>query len=468
MKRKCFFYLLMGLLTLIFYSKGISEEISYFKEDEILLKFHSDVQIDHDEFFSRNKLKVISIFPEVQIYQCQVKSRKNILKIIRKLKKENTISFVEPNHKVRLVKAEGDPFLSFLWNIENFGQSGGLPGADIKTVDAWSLLDEPAVSPPIVAIIDTGINYRHWDLQDNIWTNPNEIPNNKIDDDGNGYIDDIRGWDFVNNDNDPIDDNAPIYHGTHIAGTIGAIHNNGIAIQGVAKDVRLMALKSFNPEGWAYISDVLKAIIYATQTGAKIVNASWGTWYPSEVLREGIVKAGEKGVIFVAAAGNDGLDSDFYPIYPAAFDLTNIISVAATDHRDELAAFSNYGLRSVHIAAPGVKIFSTVGNQEYSWLSGTSMAVPHVCGIIALMLGIDSDLSIDSVRDFLFNTVDPLPSLTGKIATGGRVNAFRAVEAVKIRKVPKEKPKMVLPEIVKKYLYWWLPRISFSFLTEGG
>ena len=273
--------------------------------------------------------------------------------------------------------------------------------------------------------LDTGIDQTHPDLNDNLWANPGDPPNG-IDDDRNGWVDDVRGIDLANDDADPFDDSG---HGTHVAGIIGAEGNNGIGITGVAWKARLIALKFLDANGEGNTADAATAIDSAVRAGARVINASWGGPAYSYALFRAIRNAASRQVMVVAAAGNEGRLADSYPEYPAAFDLPNVISVAATDTSDLLLDFSNYGPRTVDLGAPGDEIYSTVPRQTsasgYAPFSGTSMAAPHVSGAAALYLSRAPTATAQQMRDALLQSVDPLPSLAGKTVTGGRFNVAR-------------------------------------------
>ena len=343
------------------------------------------------------------------------------------LSQADPVKYVEPNYIVRSSRLPNDVSLSRLWGLHNTGQFGGRPGADISAPAAWDVSTGGDVT---VAVLDTGIDYHHPDLGGNLWTNPGEIPNNGRDDDGNGFVDDVHGYDFYNDDSDPTDDAS---HGTHVAGIIGAEGNNGIGTVGVDWTVHMMALKFLDKNGDGSTADAAKAIDYAITSGARVVNASWGGPAYSRTLYEAVKHAGDLGVLFVAAAGNDGVDADRYPDYPAAFDLPNVVSVAASDSQDKLADFSNYGARTVDLAAPGDEIYSTVplalNPTGYETFSGTSMAAPYVTGASALYLSRNPGSSMQQVHDALLRSVDPLPSLAGKTVTGGRLNLAKLMGA---------------------------------------
>ena len=340
-----------------------------------------------------------------------------------------------------------DPGFTDLWGLNNTGQTGGTAGADISAPEAWSTTT--GSSGVVVADIDTGVAYDHVDLAANMWHNPGEIPANGIDDDGNGYIDDVYGIDAVNGDSDPYDD---LGHGTHTSGTAAAVGNNGIGITGVAWQARVMALKFLGPDG-GYDADAITCINYVVNEklnhGVNVVaiNASWGGVGYDGLLRNAINAAGAANIIFCAAAGNggpDGIgngdDNDAQPSYPSSYDGANIISVAATDDNDARAGFSNYGATSVDLAAPGVGILSTLPGDRYASWNGTSMATPHVTGAVALCAAqFPSETMAQRVRRIL-DHVDPLASLSGMMTTGGRLNVAAAVNPVTPTPTPTATP----------------------------
>lgn len=338
---------------------------------------------------------------------------------------------IEPDLLVAAQWLSNDPRLLSQWALNNVGQTAGTPDADIDAPEAWEITT--GSHDVVVGVIDTGIDLTHPDLAANIWRNPAEIPGNGIDDDHNGFIDDVHGWDFYDNDNDPTDGHG---HGTHVAGTIGAVGNNARGISGVSQQVGLLPLKFLGDHGFGSTSGAIAAINYATmlrtEAGVNIVatNNSYSGCTNSALLIDAIARGGEAGISFVAAAGNAGGDNDLVPRFPSCCELPAVISVAATDHNDTLASFSNYGGVSVDLAAPGVMITSTLPGGRYAAMCGTSMAAPHVSGTVALLHAARPGLTLAEVREAILTTVDPLPGLSGRVASGGRLNAAAAVAAV--------------------------------------
>ncbi|MEN8217501.1 MAG: S8 family serine peptidase, partial [Pseudomonadota bacterium] len=289
-----------------------------------------------------------------------------------------------------------------------------------------------------VAVIDTGVDYNHVDLADNRWVNEGEIAGNGVDDDGNGYIDDVYGYNFAYGDGDPMDDHS---HGTHCSGTIGAVGNNGIGVAGVNHTVRIMAVKFLDDWGSGWADDAISSIIYAVDNGAQILSNSWASGEFSQGLEDAISYANDHNVLFVAAAGNEYSNNDEYPNYPSNHEVPNVLAVAATDHNDDKPDWSNYGLTTVDLGAPGLDILSTVLGDEYDYFSGTSMATPHVAGAAALLKGYNPNLSALEIKSILMESVDLVASMDGKTVTGGRLNInnalFNTFNCNEITEIPK-------------------------------
>lgn len=349
--------------------------------------------------------------------------------------------FAEPDYLGYADAVPNDPDFGQLWGMNNTGQSSGTLDADIDAPEAWDL--STGSSSVVVGVIDTGVDYRHPDLEDNIWTNPGEIPGNGTDDDGNGYIDDVHGWDFHGKTNDPMDDNG---HGTHCAGIIGAKGNNGTGmvgdtgVAGVCWSVSIIPLKWLDSNQTGSESDAVEAVAYATFMGVTLTSNSWNipTNSPQlQHLKQAIDDADTAGILFIASAGNKGVNNDTVAHYPSNYDSPNIIAVAATTRQDQLDYLSNYGANTVDLGAPGIDIYSTIpGNlghlgNLYESMSGTSMAAAHVAGACALLKASRPTLTHTEIRDFILGSTVPIPALAGKTVTGGRLNIQNALLADK-------------------------------------
>ena len=360
-----------------------------------------------------------------------------------------------------------DPYIDALWSFDNPGTYthyyGSFPvtqrataDIDMNIWDAWKNypVSKEDTRTVIIAIIDTGIDYRHPDLKDQMWINPNEIPDNGIDDDGNGYIDDIHGWDFYNNDasichysetengytTNPDDNDN---HGTHIAGIIAATANNSLGLAGVASNVniKIMSLKIHGGStSSGSVSNAIKAIRYAESMGADICNLSWGTTNYSQALE---LTIRESSMLFVTAAGNNGINNNSTPVFPASLRLPNLISVAYVDSDGQLDAFSNYGVSTVDLAAPGKDIYSTlVGSYGYS--SGSSMAAPHVTALAAMIYAYRESMYPSQVKELIINTMLPLDTLNGYLINPGIPDANAAICALPQLQHDTEAPFLVL------------------------
>ena len=337
-----------------------------------------------------------------------------------------------------------DPSFAVEWGLLNSGQYSGTPGNDIGAAQAWAFTT--GSRSVVVAVIDSGIDLTHPDLAANLWVNPGEIAGDGIDNDSNGFVDDIHGWDFVDNDAVPQDGFG---HGTHVAGIIGAVGNNGVGVSGVNWQVSIMALRIQDDRGAGTTSAVLAALRYATMMrrdhGIMIV-ASNNSWEApagySGVVEQAIREHGAAGITFVAAAGNNATNTDLTPRYPGGYDLPNVITVASLTPQGTLAASSNYGAASVDVAAPGTVIQSTSKNGTYAMLSGTSMAAPQVTGVVALLAAAKPGITVAEIRTAILGTATPLVSLVGKVATG-RLNAFAALGSLGV--APQTPPAPVAP-----------------------
>jgi len=343
---------------------------------------------------------------------------------IQSLEQNPLVEYAEPNYIYTIVGGSdalpNDPQLGQLWGLINEGQKStgdggtitGLPGFDINAKRAWAI--ETGSKDVKIAVIDTGVGYTLPDLAPNVWTNEAELNGQPgVDDDNNGCIDDIHGCDFANNDGDPMDDHG---HGSHVSGTIAGAANNNTDVVGVAWNATIVGVKFLTAGGSGSLENAIKSIDYATGLHVNIMSNSWGGGGRSEALMEAIQRARDAGILFVAAAGNSGVNMDSRPEYPAGYEVENIVSVAAVDSAGQLASFSNYG-HSVDVAAPGVNILSTTPDGLQSW-SGTSMACPHVSGVAALLFSQDPTRTFADVKERIRSSARPIASLRGKVATG--------------------------------------------------
>lgn len=315
------------------------------------------------------------------------------------------VAYAEPDYIRQFSKTPNDTQYGELWGM-----------AKISAPAAWDVAT--GNSAAIVAVIDSGMDMDHPDLQANLWNNSDEIPGDNIDNDGNGYVDDVNGWDFVSEDKDPDDGYG---HGTHCAGTVGAVGNNANQVAGVCWTASIMPVRVGTSAGLAD-SDIVDGIRYAARNGAKVLSNSYGGPGFSQTIYDAVSYANNRGCIFVASAGNDNSDNDLYPQYPASIELPNVISVAATDENDERASFSNYGATSVDIGAPGVNIISTYLGGETTSMQGTSMACPHVAGALTLYASIDPGINPAEAKQLLLQSADPVLDLAGKVVSGARLN----------------------------------------------
>jgi len=362
-------------------------------------------------------------------------SNTSVQQAVKKLNKNPAFEYAEPDFIVEASDLQAssttpnDPLFSDQWGWNNTGQTGGTSDADIDAPEAWDKGTD--ASNMVTGVIDSGVDLDHPDLNDNLWTNEDEIPGNGVDDDNNGYVDDVHGYDFADDDPNPDDDFSG--HGTHVAGTVAAEGNNSTGVTGAGWNGQIMALRFLDNGG--FTSDAIQAIEYAINNGADLTNNSWGGGSFSQGLKDAITAAQDAGQLFVAAAGNDfGNDNDENPVYPASYDNENIISVAATNDDDGLADFSNIGDETVDLGAPGEAILSTdiegsdgLGSGDYETISGTSMASPHVAGSAALLWHQNPNLSWEAVKQTILDNTDPISALDGKTVTDGRLNLNKTV-----------------------------------------
>lgn len=341
------------------------------------------------------------------------------------------VEYAEPDFVMREdqsgIELPNDPRFGRQWGLRNTGAEGGVSDADIDASAAWTRTR--GTGEAVVAVVDSGNDVRHPDLYPNIWVNDDERPSNRKDDDRNGYVDDVRGWDFFNGDGTLYHGFEEDDHGTHVAGIIAARGNNGLGMTGIGWRVKVMPLKFIGPGGSGYISDAARAVDYAAKNGAHVVNISSGCddCY-SQTLRDAIMRAERAGVLVVTTAGNSGANNNTRRHYPCRYDLPNVLCVAATDRRDALAGFSNYGSNTVDLAAPGVEVTGTVPGGGYRRYTGTSQASPHVAGVAALVESEFPRLDAAGIKARILRSVDRKSGLSGKTVTGGRLNASKALK----------------------------------------
>lgn len=332
---------------------------------------------------------------------------------ISELSRQKVVRGAARNYLVQVGRTPNDPRYGELWGLAQIGA----PAAWDRTTGDRAM---------VVAVVDTGIDPNHPDLGPNLWINPREIAGNGLDDDNNGYVDDVSGWDFYNNDSGPADDNG---HGSHVSGTIGASGDDGQGVAGLNWRVQLMGLKVLGANGSGSLWSAAQAILYASKAGAKVVNASFGCQGCNvSYMAQAIQTLGDGGGLFVAAAGNNGSNNDGLPFYPACHTEGAVISVAATTPADALASFSNYGATCVDLAAPGTSILSTIPGNRYAAFDGTSMAAPHVTGALALFWSAHPSATAAEVKARLYATVAARSTLAGKVATGGRLDVAALIQ----------------------------------------
>ncbi|MBD1584137.1 S8 family serine peptidase [Pseudoalteromonas sp. S16_S37] len=354
--------------------------------------------------------------------------KKDTKSALQALNNHPAVEYAEPDYKVSVLGMPDDPRFGELWGLHNTGQTGGVADADIDAPEAWDI--SIGSRDVVVGVIDTGVDHTHPDLAANIWTNPNEIPGDGIDNDGNGYIDDIHGINAITNVGDPMDDQG---HGTHVSGTIGAVGNDATGVVGVNHEVSIVGCKFLDSSGSGSTSDAIKCIDYLVglrEAGVdvRVSNNSWGGGGFNQAMADALTASEEAGILFVAAAGNSAVDNDVNPHYPSSYEHDSILAVASTTHTDEMSGFSQWGLTSVDLGAPGSAILSTVPGGGYSSFSGTSMATPHVAGVAALALSVNPTLTTQELKAVLMDSGDDNAALNGKVVSGKRLNAANALQ----------------------------------------
>src|SRR5262245_11672055 len=427
------FSILAFFLTKGFAAQPSSRPKATHVEDEVIVRFRAGT----DEYtkvithygIGGKRGKVFKIVEGLE--RIKLPAGVSVNEAIDLYRKNPDVLYAEPNHIVHTTASPNDPSFGSLWGLNNTGQSGGTPGADIDAPQAWDITT--GAKSVVVAVLDTGIDYNHQDLAANIFHNTADCDNDGIDDDGNGYVDDCLGINTITNNNNSLDDHN---HGTHVAGTIGAVGNNTIGVVGVNWNVSLMPCKFINASGSGTDADAIECLEYVKKmkdSGVNIVatSNSWGDTNFSQALLDAIDVHRQKGILFITAAGNGnflglGQDNDTAPFYPCNYFLPNIICVAATTRTDALAIFSNFGSRTVHVGAPGNEILSTIRGNTYQTQSGTSMATPHVSGVAALLKAQDPTRDWKAIKNLILAGGDNKTSVANTV-TGKRLNANGAM-----------------------------------------
>lgn len=412
-------------------------------QEEFLLKLNKNSSIqDVESSFGKSNVKDLGFNNWVKVSVSKNRSFSNLRKFSQNIEKNKTFKIQIADYpawsRSDTAAVKVDPDFPQTFPVSSgvdteFNRQWGM--IDLGVKDAWKNSSTQGANV-VVAVIDSGVDYTHDELSENIWRNPGESGNGKeangIDDDGNGFVDDVVGWDFAKNDNKPYDVKGGFMgnpgHGTHVSGIIAAKADNGLGVLGVAPGVKIMAMRFITEQGSGTTDAAVQAIKYAVDNGAKILSNSWGSEGDDpegQILKEAIQYALDKDVLFVAAAGNSAYDNDnpTKMAVPASYDFENIISVAAVDRKNNLASFSSYGLTTVDIAAPGVDIYSTVPVNKYMTLPGTSMACPHVSGAAALYWSKYPNAKMSEVKNAILSSAVPISSLKGKVLTGAKLNA---------------------------------------------
>jgi subtilisin family serine protease len=440
---------LVAVLLLALLGPGADPAQAAAEPDELLVRFRSGVEAaERSETRQVAGAGFVERLPLGGAQLVAVEPGRSVSAVEAALERDPDVLYAEPNAPRTAYRVPTDPAWSTLWGLDNRGQvvaaRAGTPDADIDAPEAWDVtLGSPAVT---VAIMDSGMELSHPELAPGLWTNAVEAAGRpRADDDRNGYTDDIRGWDFVEDDGMPQD---LFGHGTHVAGIIGARIDDGRGVVGVAPLTTLLPIRTLDRYGVGEVDDAIRSYAYAARAGAKVLNASLGGTRGSLTERDALRAS---GLLVVAASGNGGPDFrgddlDRYPNFPCAYELENVVCVAATDSQDALAPFSDFGARTVDIAAPGTSVQSTFRSPEwYRFADGSSMAAPHMSGAAALLWAKNPTLTVGSVRAALLAGGDRVPGLAGRVVTGARLNARTALDLVPALPPPPPPPAAAAP-----------------------
>jgi subtilisin family serine protease len=422
---KIFFLIVivLAVATAVFSQKAADK----FASGEVLVKLSAGSSSGRaTEGLKKRGAEAVEEFADLDWQRLKLPKGMSVEDAMKRFSSVPGVEAVQPNFYYHLLATPNDP---------QFSNAGMYGLGKISAPQAWDLTaGSPAV---VVANIDTGVRYTHEDLAANMWKNPGEIPNNGIDDDSNGFVDDYYGYDFFFNDPDPVDENG---HGTHTSGIIGAVGNNGVGVVGVNWNVRIMAIKIYDSDGFGTTSAMLiNAYNYVRMmkdrgVNIRVTNNSYGGCDEAcdydQATKDALDAMGDEGILNVFAAGNEASNNDITPAYPASYTSPSIVAVANSNSSDAKNPGSNFGVESVDLAAPGTGILSTFNgsNSSYGTLTGTSMAAPHVTGAAALLSAYDQSLSAASLKASILNNVDTLPNWNGVVKTGGRLNVFKALQ----------------------------------------
>ena len=425
---------------------------SEFKPGELIVKLNPGAEAGlMGDFASEYGATVVEHFdvPESvfksfggELVRLQLPQGIELAEAIAAMKSDPRVVYAEGNEVIRLPEtadhgqAEGPNDLdSKLWGLNNTGQDGGKAGADIKALDAWKVTTgDNSANGPLIAVIDTGIDYNHPDLKANMWVNSGEVAGDGIDNDNNGVIDDVYGYNAQANTGNPLDGHS---HGTHCAGTIGAVGNNEMGVTGVMQNARIMAVKIFSDSGSTSTDAIVRGLMYSAKMGADITSNSWGGGGRSQAIFDAFAS---NPALHVIAAGNSNYDNDKKDNFPSNYELDNIVAVAATTRLDERSSFSQWGAKNVDVAAPGSQIWSTIPGGKYGNKSGTSMATPHVSGVAGLIASAYPNASNAEIKERLIKGSDPVPALAGISVSNGRVNAAKSLEKDLVPPTPPANP----------------------------
>lgn len=414
-----FFLLLAAFFWAVSVGAAFAQEAPPYVPGEILVKFkdgtftrqgdrRTQAALEEKRVLQALGLRADRHWPELGIHRGSLQAGVTMEEALQNLRSRPDVEFAEPNYlRYKLEIVPNDPYYGEQWALEKMG----MPLAWEASTGSEGIL---------LGVVDSGVDFRHEDLAGKIWKNPGEVCGNGWDDDHDGFVDDCYGVNVITGRGDPMDDDG---HGTHLAGTAAAIGNNGRGMAGVDWHTTILPIK-FLGEGGGNVADFLEAVAFAKARGVRVMNMSFGAYSYSEAEKQAI--AGAPNILFVAAAGNERYDNDFHPLYPASYDLPNLISVASSNKSDRLSVFSNYGIQTVHVAAPGENILGTLPGNDYDNLTGTSMSTALVSGLAALVFSKFPYASPDQVKARILRTADRSDAFQ-TILTQGRINAYRAL-----------------------------------------